>query len=92
MRDIEYSTLVLTKEDFGSELWNAVAEQVKLLLQAGYDIKIRDDEPSFNIVVIEYNHATYKGFGNDRLEWVTEEELENIWAMRNYEEEDKKDE
>lgn len=92
MRDVEYNKIVFTKDEFGDELWNTVGEQVRLLLKAGYDIKIYDDEPAFNIVVIEYNHATYKDYGNDRLEWVTDEEYDNILAARNYEGEDEENE
>lgn len=46
--------LVLTREDHGDKLFEVMGDVLKVLLNSGYVCKVRADEPSFGIYVIEY--------------------------------------
>lgn len=46
--------LVLTREDHGDKLFEVMGDALKVLLNSGYVCKVRVDEPSFGIYVIEY--------------------------------------
>ena len=81
MKDgLEYSTIVLCKDKFGDKLWQTVGEQLRILLAAGYEARVRDDEPAFGIIVIEFAHDNKVGddWGTDRLMWVTSDEEDGI--------------
>lgn len=86
MDKLDYYVIALTKDEFGDKLWQTVSEQLRILLTAGYEAKVRYDEPAFGIVVIEFAHNNKIGddWGTDRLMWVTSAEEDDIILNRNY--------
>lgn len=48
--------ITLTKEEFGDQLWNKVGEILAILTKAGYMAKVFDDEPAWEIIVIEFGY------------------------------------
>lgn len=80
---MNYGTIVFTKDDFGSELWSVIGQQLQLLLKAGYEARVRYDEPGLEIVVIEFGYdANLEDYGMERLMWVTAEEEEEVLGAR----------
>lgn len=55
-------TITLSRDEFGDKLWNEVGQAIRLLTHAGYQCIVRNDEPAFDIVVIEFTY-------DSRLEW-----------------------
>ena len=51
---VKVNELVLTREDHGDKLFEVMSNALKVLLSSGYVCKVRADEPSFGIYVIEY--------------------------------------
>ncbi len=51
---IKVNELVLTREDHGDKLFEVMGDALKVLLNSGYVCKVRADEPSIGIYVIEY--------------------------------------
>ena len=51
---IKANELVLTRKDHGNKLFEVMGDALKVLLNSGYVCKVRADEPSFGIYVIEY--------------------------------------
>ena len=51
---VKVNELVLTKEDHGDKLFEVMSDALKVLLNSGYVCKVRNDEPSLGIYVIEY--------------------------------------
>ena len=68
----EYNSIVLTREDFGDDLWNVVGATVGTLLKARYVVVIREDEDG--IVAIDYNYDERLAYGNPTPRWITEDE------------------
>lgn len=54
--------LVMTREDFGDELWNSVGKMLKLLTDSNYQCKVRCEE--VDTVVIEYNYDERLEYGD----------------------------
>lgn len=72
------------KDETKEELFQRVGEQLKLLLEAGYLAVVRYDEPGLGIVVIEFEHNEYlEPWGGNVPMWVTSEEYEGVWRIRN---------
>ena len=69
--DNRYSEIVLSREEFEEDLWNEVGETLRILTTAGYECQVFDDD--FEIIVIRFNYAPKMGFGNETLEWLSEE-------------------
>jgi hypothetical protein len=67
--------VVLTRDQFGEQLWEKVGEQLHLLIQAGYVCVVREDE--FDIVTIEYQHGNYE-YGYARPCWLYPKEEETV--------------
>ena len=51
---VKVNELVLTREDHGDKLFEVMGDALKVLLNSGYVCKVRADEPSLGIYVIEY--------------------------------------
>ena len=51
---VKVNELVLTREDHGDKLFDVMGKVLDVLLNSGYICKVRADEPSFGIYVIEY--------------------------------------
>lgn len=64
--------LVLTKEDHGDKLFEVMGEAIKILTTSGYVCKVRVDEPSFGIYVIEYDYDRSEMAEYD-LVWINSE-------------------
>lgn len=64
----EHERIVLTREEFGDDLFFQVGLMMETLLTAGYVCVIREEENG--IVVVDFNHDTYKGYGNCVPIWV----------------------
>ena len=86
MKNGLYEQIVFCKENYNDnvdELFNVVSKQLRLLLDAGYIAVVRYDEPSFGIVVIEYEHDEHEdAFGCANPVWITAEEEEMILNSR----------
>ena len=67
--------IIFTREDFGDNLWNAVGEQLKLLIQANYICVVRDDD--VGIIVIEFQEANQE-YGCAYPYWLYPEEEETV--------------
>lgn len=61
--------LVLTREDHGDNLFNVMSDTLRVLLSSGYVCKVRADEPSLGIYVIEYESSN-SGLTDMELMWV----------------------
>ena len=66
MNDCE--RIVLTKKEFGDDLFFQIGLLSETLLTAGYVFVVREEEKG--IVVIDFNYDTYKGHGNCVPIWV----------------------
>lgn len=55
-------SITLSRDDFGDKLWTEVGQAIRLLTHAGYQCIVRNDEPAFDIIVIEFTY-------DSRLEW-----------------------
>ena len=64
--------LVLTREDHGNKLFEVMGDALKVLLSSGYVCKVRADEPSFGIYVIEYASDDPE-LTDVRLQWIDPE-------------------
>lgn len=62
-------------ENHDTDLLNTI----KMLLRRDYDIRLRNEEGA---TVIEFDNASYKGYGNPTFEYITQDEREMIWDKR----------
>lgn len=72
-----YQQLVFSKDSYESkeEFFNVIAQQLKILLDAGYVAVVRYDEPGLGIVVIEFEHdENLDAWGVANPVWITEDE------------------
>ena len=71
--------LVICRKQYDSaEEWeNAIKKAILLLLDAGYIMTVRYDEPGLGIVCIEYDSADEK-LGGPQPCWLRPEEYERI--------------
>ena len=74
--DKRYEEIVLTKENFGDDLWNQVSNVLCLLCKAGYECEVYEEEKG--IIVIHYNHDRNKAYSNETIYWLTPKEAEQI--------------
>ena len=70
-----YENVVLTRDQFGEQLWEKVGEQLYLLIQAGYVCVVNEEE--FGIVVIEYQHNN-RTYGCAHPCWLYPQEEETV--------------
>lgn len=77
MKDV--NQLVLCRDDYDSteELFEAVKNAVRLLLDAGYIMTVRYDEKGLGIISIEYNYAD-QSYGSHYPYWLSPEEADTI--------------
>ena len=74
-----FEQIVFTEEQFKDQvgLYHAVAQQLRLLMDAGYIAVVRLDE--VGIIVIEYEHnERFDPWGVANPYWLTEDELLTI--------------
>ena len=71
--------IVLTSEAFGDKLWEAVSQQIKILVKSGYILQVYDDD--IDIIVIKYAYKD-EDLTSYRLEWLTDEEVDYIDDLR----------
>ena len=82
-----YSDMCIKKKAYETEddFWKAVANQMKILTDNGYDVRFCYDD--CGNYILEYDYEPHYGFGNDRLVWLTDEEFEDLlWKRREKEE------
>ena len=78
-----YNELVITKDRQGDELATRLGEVVLLLLKEENTCKIRDDDGSGEVIIIEYEHDNNINYwGSPSLEWLTDDELTSLEAIR----------
>ena len=88
-----YQRIVFCMDEFGGTkegLFEAVAQQLKLLLESNHVAVVRYDEPALGIVVIDFEHDEHYGdvWGIANPYWITEEEL---WSLENSDEEEEEE-
>lgn len=81
-----YQEIVFSVQDFDGgkeEMFNTVAQQLKILLDAGYLAVVRYDEPGLGIIIIDFEHDEhFDAWGIANPVWITEDE-EIYLANRN---------
>lgn len=84
-----WEQIVFTNDyyDDRDAMYQAVATQVKLLMDNAYTCKIYDEDR--DIVVVQYAHDnSVEDWGDIYLEWLTAEELELVQSHRDESAED----
>ena len=75
--------MVLSRDKFGKDLFVKVGEAVKLLLDAGYEVFVRYDEPGLGIVVIEYCYDDrIENYGSGGFMYLDIDEQDMIYNNR----------
>lgn len=71
--DMKYETMTFVFENYknDSELWQAVANFQQMLMKNDYECVVRQEDHI--VVVVEYNHAHWKNFGNATPHWVDDD-------------------
>lgn len=83
---IEYNQIVLSREDFGDDLWNVVGQQLSILTRAGNICVVYDDD--VDIVIIQYEHDdihpkdNFGYYGVCNPIWLSYDEIQNIESER----------
>ena len=74
-----FQEIVLCADHYAkkSDMFEALGALIKILLDAGYIMTIRYDEPGLGIVVIDFNYADEE-FGGPYPYWLEPEEQEQI--------------
>ena len=80
--------IVLTRDEFGDNLWKVVGQQLEILTKTGYQVLVSNDEPAFDIICLEFCYEPRKGFGNDFFLFVSDDEAESVFAQREENEDD----
>lgn len=73
------NNITLSQKNYATEeeFFNAISTAVKLLLQAGYIMTVRYDEPGLGIVCIEFENEDRR-MGAPYPYWLTNEEQELV--------------
>ena len=85
----DFNEIVLSKEEFGEDLWKVVGEQLKILTRAGEICVVYDDD--VDIVVIQHEHDDqhcrndFDYYGVDNPHWLTPGEWDIIEHHRSEE-------
>ena len=66
---IKVGELVFTREDHGDRLFDVIGNVIKILITSGYVCKVRADERSLGIYVIEYASDNPE-FTTTELVWI----------------------
>lgn len=73
-----HEQIVFCKDDYNGDkdkLFQVITTQVRILLDAGYLVIVRYDEPELGIVVVEFEHNEYLDpWGAAYPVWMTEDE------------------
>lgn len=80
MLKYEPSELVICKDNYGNnqeKFEDAIKRAVMLLLENGYVMTVKYDEPGLGIVVIEYDYDDPELAGRIPC-WLTQDELESV--------------
>ena len=70
-------SITLTRDDWGDKLWNQVGETIRILTHSGYQCRVRNDEPAFDIIVIDFAYESRLEWGS-RLVFMDEEQFETF--------------
>lgn len=79
-----HETIVFQKKEneFKEEFFQRIGEQIRLLLEEGYLVVVRYDEPGLEIVLIEFGHDNhFVNYGCSQPVWITPEEEEYLISM-----------
>ena len=76
-------TITLSRDEFGDKLWNEVGQAIRLLTHAGYQCIIRNDEPAFDIVVIDFTYDSHLEWGNYVVALDAEQYEDLIFRLEN---------
>lgn len=73
------NTIVICKDTYKTQedFENAIKKAVMVLLDNGYIMTVRYDEPGLGIVCLEYNYADRK-YGDDFPVWLSPTEEESV--------------
>lgn len=71
-----YNTIVMTNEEFGTNLYTELGRLLMILFKAGYVCVVREEETG--IVRIDFNYDVFNHFGNPIPVWLTEDEMYNL--------------
>lgn len=73
------NNITLSQKNYATEeeFFNAISAAVKVLLQAGYIMTVRYDEPGLGIVCIEFDHDE-RSLGGAYPYWLLPEEIEQV--------------
>ena len=84
MEKVHFNTIVFTRECYNNDrdqLYQAVAQQLRLLMENNYVCKVYDDD--VDIIVIEYEHDERKEpWGVTDLVWASSEEVDYLINRR----------
>lgn len=84
MEKVHFNTIVFARESYHNsrdQMYQAVAQQLRLLMENNYVCKIYDDD--VDIIVIEYEHDEHKEpWGVTDLIWASPEEVEYLIDRR----------
>lgn len=61
------------------DVWYDIRDFLKMLVKYDYDATISFDGLT---IIIEYDHAARKGFGNETPHWITEDEWWDVLSAR----------
>ncbi len=78
MKRFEEIVLSANNYETREELWKALSDTVKILLDNGYTMTIRYDEPGLGIICINYNYAD-EDYGCPYPYWLTPEEVDRLY-------------
>lgn len=78
MKRFEEIVLSADNYDTREELWKALSDTVRILLDNGYAMTIRYDEPGLGIISINYNYADEE-YGCPYPYWLTPEEADRLY-------------
>ena len=76
-------TITLSRDEFGDQLWNEVGQAIRLLTHAGYQCIVRNDEPAFDIVVIDFTYDSRLEWGNYVVALTSEQYEDLIFNIEN---------
>ncbi len=77
MNSVNRITICKDKYKTQDDFENVIKKAIMLLLDNGYIMTVRYDEPGLGIVCLDYNYAD-RSFGTDYPVWLSPEEQEKI--------------
>lgn len=84
MEKVHFNTIIFMRECYNNDrdqLYRAVAQQLRLLMENNYACKVYDDD--IDVIVIEYEHdERKKPWGGTDLIWASAQEVEDLVNRR----------